>query len=402
MYVMSKFYYKAKDKAGNIINGNINSGSISEAALHLEKDGLIIIEINEAQNSLPRPHQKKLHYKDLQKIQFSTGDKLEFFNSFYFMYNSGLSLQQVFDSIVNSTSNKKIKILSQRILTKIESGYSLKEAVDENDAVLGRAYSTLLTAGEQSGKLENILSKIIKSLNREVEVKKNIISSLTYPAFIFCLAFAVLLFFKFFVLKVFASMGDYSSLSVSSLLVAAIIKIVIIYAVLGAVITVIILNKTFINKIYNFLIKVPVVSGMFKEYLFSNFFAVTALAYEAGIPAANAIELGNSVINISDIHRKINQAVKRIYSGCEITTAFKTAGVFSSYAISQVSSGEKSGDLDKTMMVVSDSYEKQLDTSLKSLLKLVEPIMIIIIGIFVGYILYTGYTGYYQGIMNMF
>ena len=108
-------------------------------------------------------------------ILFSLNEKKEFFNSFYYMYKSGLPVIEIFRSLINSSSSIKIKQFCSIILNNIENGDSIKEAFKGYSEVLGIAYTTLLTAGEEAGKLEDVLSGILDALNREEDIKNKII-----------------------------------------------------------------------------------------------------------------------------------------------------------------------------------------------------------------------------------
>ena len=398
---MSKFFYKAKDLQGKIIEGSVKAFNISAASEKIEKLGLIVLEIRE--QTAPVENYNFSKNKASSQSVFAIHEKLEFFNSFYFMYKSGLSVLQIFQSIYSSSKNFNIRWLCSKVIKSIENGNSLETAFSNYTNALGTVYTKLLTAGEQSGKLEHILKNIIKNIQREQEIKKNIISAVTYPLILFCMAVAVFLFFKLFVLKVFAMWSEYPSQSqIMGLLAGAIIKIVLFFVIAVIAILCILKNKKLLNNIMNNFYKLFIVSKIVKNYGFANFFAISSLAYGAGIPPIQTFELANSVIDNPNINYKINKSINMIKEGCEITTAFNIAQVFSSYAMSQISSGEQSGELDKMFMLISKNYEKEVDLALKVLLKSIEPLMMVIVGIVVGYVIYVGYTSYYNNLFNMF
>ena len=398
---MKDFFYRVKNKNEKITEGHIKALNFARAAKNLEAKGYTVLEIKEENQSSVSDNHKNLAAGELI---LSLQEKKEFFNSFYFMYKSGISINQIFNSIYNSSKNINIKHLCSYINKKIEKGNSLKESMMPFRNIIGRAYTMLIIAGEESGKLENVLSDIIKNISREEELHKNIISSLTYPACIVCLAFAVFLLFKFFVLKVFASIGDgiITSSTVMCMLITAIIKIVIIFAVIAGIIFYISKNKKLLQKILEHLFRLKIFSALLKNYYFSNFFFVAALAYDSGISAGESVNLANSVINIKEINAKIKKSADMILNGCKAGTALNVAGVFSSYAISQVSSGEEAGELDKTLRIIAKDYENKLDASLQVIMKLVEPILLIFVGILVLNIVVTAYKEYYSGLMSMF
>lgn len=397
---MTRFYYKAKNKQGEIVSNHILAMDLSSAAAKLEREGLVLLEISE-DSSISSFSNKMTSYDLSKKVVFSTKEKLEFFNAFLHMYNSGLSILQVFYAVFNSAIDLKIKNLCAVIIKKIEKGYSLEEAFTGYESVLGLAYTRLIVAGEASGKLDKVLNKIVEGIKKEESLKSNVISSLTYPISILALAIAVFLFFKFFILKVFSMMGSgICSKTVMMLLFGAIFKIIVIFAVIIGAACFVYFNKPVFKKFVNLLAHLPGVSKLLKNYAFANFFSVLSLAYEAGVPIANSIEMAASVISAKDIRTQLNLAAKRIYNGCSITTAFAVTQVFTGFAMSQITAGEKSGELEKMFLVVSVDYEKKLEMALNLIVQVLKPLSIVIVGIFVLYVAKTGYESFYSGLLG--
>ena len=182
----------------------------------------------------------------------------------------------------------------------------------------------------------------------------------------------------------------------------AIVKMFVVYAILFGVVFYIYKNKNIQRRVCEFLFRFPFLSALVKNYTFANFFSVMGLSYKAGIPADRAVELANSVVKIPNIKRNIDTAVKMISQGCEITTAFGVAKVFSSFAMSQISAGEKAGELDKMCGIVSEHYEKQLEEKLDVLMKLLPPIFLVAVAVLVGYIAVQAYATYFGKIFSSF
>lgn len=397
---MKNFYYRAKNSNNEIKDGYILALNITDAANKLEAQKLDVLEltIEEKQNNI----KMSSNNKNINSIIFNIKEKKEFFNAFYFQYKSGLSITDNLKSIINSTSKSNIKDFCFLILKKIEKGCSIKESFGKYPNTLGKAYTMLLCAGEESGKIEEILLNILNNIKKEEELKNSITSSMLYPVSIFLLAIAVFLFFKFFIFKIFETMADgLSNTQIISLLIAAIIKIIIIFILIGSIIFYIYKNHSIKQRIFSFISKIKVFSKLLENYYFHSFFTVLSLSEESGIPITEAIPIANSVIKIRNINTQINKADKMISKGCEITTAFGVANVFSDYAMSQISAGEKSGELDKMFKAVASDYEKKLENSIKVVSKLLEPAMIIIVGIIVMFIAVSAYSKYYEGIFSM-
>ena len=161
---MAKYFYTAKNKNGIVKNGVINAANMRNAADRLESDGLIVLELKEDVQPKKEPD---INYNYSTTEYFNLKEKIEFFNSFFFMYRSGLSIFEIFQSIYSATNNKNIKSFCNKISYRISRGNSLRDVMEKNSSILGAAYSTLIVTGEESGKLEEVLSNILRNLKRE-------------------------------------------------------------------------------------------------------------------------------------------------------------------------------------------------------------------------------------------
>ena len=127
-----------------------------------------------------------------------------------------------------------------------------------------------------------------------------------------------------------------------------------------------------------------------------------ALSYEAGVPVTEAIVMSNSVVNIPAYKKKLKKSADMVLNGCRVATALAATNLFSGYAMSQVAAGEQSGELDKMFKIVAFDYEEKMDMAIKVMLKLLEPTVMILVGLLVLYIASKGYSAYFNGLFSMF
>ena len=223
---------------------------------------------------------------------------------------------------------------------------------------------------------------------------------MTYPVIIFNLILFSGLVFVFFVFPIFNNLNSDSDLCVTKTLINAVIKIGIIFGILFGTIITIAKNKKASKEIINKLFKINSIKEILKIYYFSNFFHTLALANESGILPAEAIALANKAINFKEINEKIQKSQEMISNGCEIATAFGVAGIFSEYAISQTSTGEKTGELAKSFSDIAQDYQEAYTTKTTVLLKTIEPIMIAIAAIFILIICVKFYSTYFESLFS--
>ncbi len=337
-----------------------------------------------------------------KNIELNLKEKKEFFASFASLYEAGVPAGDVFNSIIHSSKNEKIINICKIVLKRINEGKTIDEALSAFHSSIGFAYAALIAAGEESGKLDSILSNICNNITKQQELRANLITALIYPVSMFFFALLVGMIFMFIVLPSLRSITDYdTSICTSSLFLTGIIKIITVFVLIAAVLFYIIKNKKLSNLIKNFFSSLWIIRGILKNYYFTNFFYIMYLSYEAGISASKSITLANSVIGIEEVHKKIKQAEKMIENGATVSRALNLTGVFSEYAISQVMAGEESGKSDKMYKLIAKDYEIQTDTALQSMLKMIGPVILFVVGMIVAVIAAKGYSAYYKALFSM-
>ena len=174
----------------------------------------------------------------------------------------------------------------------------------------------------------------------------------------------------------------------------------IIFGILYFIIFSIIKNKKLSKKAIDKFIKIKSIKEIIEIYYFTNFFYTFALASESGIAPSEAINLANKTINSKEINEKLNKTQKMLEDGCEVATALGVAGIFSDYAISQASSGEKTGELTTALEDIAKDYQETYTIKTNVLLKAIEPIMIIIAAIFILFICIKFYSTYFESLFS--
>lgn len=335
--------------------------------------------------------------------QFKLSEKKEFFNALSYLYNAGFSYTEVFKSIEASTRSKNIKELCFKVRTDIEKGIPFRDIITSYKSITGETYAMLLCAGDMSGKAADSLSAILKDITRMENLKDMLISSLTYPAFLFLAAIGVFFFCQFFFFKIFATMytGD-ACCSVGTLLFSAIVKIILIYVLLFVLLFLFIKNKQANQKFMDFVVEHTPLSCIVNNYYYTNFFSVMAGCYDAGITIVDSVGLAASVLKTKHAFLSHYKIISVLQSGAPVLTAFNSVGLFSEFAISQIAVGEKTGKLGEAFQRISLDYERKMHEIITCFSKLINPVAIVLMGILVGYVAVNFYKGLYGGILGAF
>ena len=339
---------------------------------------------------------------NVKQIEFSLKEKKEFFGSFAYMYEAGMPVGDIFKSIMKSTYDEKIKTVCNYISQKIDKGKTIEEAVMPCSNALGVAYAALIGAGEQSGTLENILSNICATITKQLEIRTKLITALIYPVCMFFFALGVGMFFKFIIIPLLRSATSYENVCTSSIFINGGVRIITIFTIIFAVILLIIKTPGMLKSLEKSFSSISIIRGILISYYFTNFFYIMSLAYNAGVTASKSIMLANSVIGIDKIREKIKKAETMTENGTPVSRALNLTGVFSGFAMSQVSAGEEAGKLDKMYEIAAKDYENQMNMAIETALKMLGPILLLIVGIFVGIIVVKAYSEYYNAIFSMF
>lgn len=394
---MAKFYYKARNKNNEIIEDTIFARNINSAARILELDGFTILELNIIEDLDNFSKMKNITYITPEKV-LSLQEKKSFISSLHSLYKSGTPILESFKSMLTSSSNPNIRGVCYLIIKKIEKGHSLKESMKSVSTTLGYAYTMLIAAGEKSGNLTEVLQDILSGIKREEEVKNKIIASLIYPGLLMALV-VWLWIFKDFGLK--QALNNIQDLDMSqrgmTLLTAAIIATIVIIAIAVSGFL-LVKNRVFLAKITNS----PIIYHLFKNSYMANFFNILSLAYASGVPAAECIEIATSVFNNEEARVKLKKVEKMVQNGCEIATALNISGLFSDFAISQITTGEKSGEFAPKAQAVSDHYLKNMNMATSFFASSIGLISLIIVLLIGGCLAIDLVSTIYDSYFNMF
>ena len=391
---MAKFFYSVKIE-NKIEQGYINAVTMADAASELEYKGYTILEINEVFASRNSDTSKEI-------LPLTIKEKKDFFNSFYVQYKSGRTAVQVFETIAASATSENVKMLALHICHKLTKGISFADVFKQYSESIGFLYTNLIAVGDKAGRLDDVLEGIIKNLSKVEKIKSKIIKQVTYPIFIFLLLIGAFIFFNSFVLKALNASITGQSASNGIHLFATILEIAITYVLIFLTFSYLKKNKEIASVIFEKLLNIKACKILFDNYSYFNFFSLLELCFKSGIGAKDSILMCTSVVKDYKTAAKLDKAADRIEQGSNVSTALISTGLFSAFANSQISSAEKSGELETAFSAIASDYEINFNTQISVVLKLVEPVMIIIAGIGLLILGHNFYNSYYESLYKLF
>lgn len=328
----------------------------------------------------------------LERLTISNSEKLSLIVNLSTMFTAGIPLLEIISSLREGTKGN-VKIILETIQDDVTQGKRLYTSIAKFPRVFSVVTVNIIKSSEEAGTLDVALNDLRASIKKEIEFNDKVKSAMIYPAFIFVVFIGVFLMILLVVIPkietVFVRLNVelplvtqiliLSSRSIITYPIFVVIGVLILFAVLTFLYKT--YRKAFLQVIFSF----PVVSSLASQIDFARFSHNLFLLLNAGLPVNMSLELTESVVIKSNIAKAIKVAKEAVMSGQRLSVGFRSSGrVFPSILIAITESGEKSGTLDKSMQDISDYYDYQVDSSLKKVLTLLEPIMLLMVGLMVG------------------
>lgn len=375
------FAWEGKDKNGKIVKGEMRAGGATVVNVTLRKQGILVTKV--------------------KKKTFGTGKKITdkditlFTRQLATMMKAGVPLLQSFDIVAKGHANPSVSKLVQDLRADIETGSSLNQAFRKYPLYFDALFCNLVAAGEQAGILEDLLTRLAVYKEKTQAIKSKIKSALFYPIAILAVAFIVTSVIMIWVVpafkEVFTSFG--ADLPAPTLLVMAISDFFVAYwyMIFGGLFATIYLffqawrRSPKVQSIMDrILLRVPIFGAVVRKATIARWTRTLSTMFAAGVPLVEALDSvggasGNSVY--LEATKKIQTEVS---TGTSLTVAMQNADVFPSMATQMVAIGEESGALDQMLGKVADFYEAEVDDAVASLSSLIEPLIMVILGVLIG------------------
>ncbi|MHC4552236.1 MAG: type II secretion system F family protein [Planctomycetota bacterium] len=324
-------------------------------------------------------------------------DILNFSNQLAVMIRAGISLQDALDSIGSQIEKEKFRIVVLDLKNRIEGGQSFSQALAEHPEVFTNLYINMIAAAEISGSMSSMLQQLVEYLDQEAETRSQVISAMVYPGIIFTMAISSVTFLLLFVLPKFLTVfaGKEHLLPAPTKIIMAISTgmrsywFIVFPAVAGAVMAFWYLtNKTSGGKYWwdKTKLKLPLMKNLCKSLYITRSLHTMGVLMNAGVPVLDTLSItaqisGNSLFENmwKGIHEKVRQ-------GKKIAPSMEMYGLMPSNVVQMLQSGEESGTLGNVLRDISDFYARELKTTIKTVCSMIEPIMIVMMGVLVGFI----------------
>lgn len=394
---MPTYVARVRDAKGNARKEKVTAESLGDARTALRDQGLFVQDLQENKGSS----------FDLKKFQtsmvkVSVKDKAVFSRQFAVLVNAGVAMVRGLGVLSEQCTNPKLKAALMELSSDVQQGTNLSDAMRKHPQCFDGLYVSMVQAGETGGVLDEVLNRLAKLLEDVARLQNQIKSAMTYPVVVGSLALIIFLAMTIFLIPIFAGIFKQigtdlpaftqAMLNISEFLRSpnAIIIVILIPIVMFAY------KRYYSTRVGRetmdrFFLKMPLFGDLIQKTATARFCRTFGALTRSGVPILTCLEIVRDTAGNQIVSNAIDEARREIQTGGMISIALQKEQVFPMMAIQMISIGEETGEIDKMLMKVADFYEDEVEQAVKALTSIMEPIMILVIGIMVGSILLAMY-----------
>ncbi|MGQ0549160.1 MAG: type II secretion system F family protein [Armatimonadota bacterium] len=399
---MAVFRYSAKDNTGRMIAGVIEADSDAMVVDRLRDMGFFITKL-----------ERTIERTDvLQSLQGWMGIGLKdlaiFSRQFATMVNSGLSLVRTLTILEQQSSNKRLKEITAAVRVDVEGGRPLSDSMGRHPKAFSSLYVNMVKAGETGGVLDEVLNRVATYMEKEQALRSKVRSAMVYPILLTMAAMGGLFFMTIVILPqfetLFREIGGSGQLPLpTQIAMASSVAIrrywYIILAVMG--VTVYVLRRYLQTpggraRYDRFKLKMPVLGELNRKIVVARFTRTLGTLISSGVPIMQSLEVVAKAIDNVVIGEAVDAVRASIREGQTIAIPLQFSGVFPPMVVQMAKVGEETGALEQMLEKVADFYDVEVETMVASLTSLLEPILIIVMGVIVGAMVISLYLPIFQ------
>jgi len=391
---MPVYQYSARAADGRVVMGTAEAGDQSSVVRMLREKGLMPTEIRLGGQSRVAAGAKKK--RRLKGGRVKLDDLVVLSQQMAVMIRAGLPLIEVLDILSEQSERAKLAEVVRRVEKDVESGSSLTEAIQKHPNVFSVFFISMVRAGEASGMLDTILDQVAMYMERIASLQRKIKSAVMYPSVVSFVAAIISVFLLVKVVPffedIFSDLG--STLPLPTRITLFISKFFqhswywIVIAAVGAWVALWQYGKTKMGryKIDQIMLKLPIFGQLFLKSSVAKFTRTLSTLIRAGVNILFALEIVAKTVGNSVIEEAVNKTKTSIQGGESITKPLIESGVFPTMVTRMIDVGERTGALESMLTKIADFYEDQVNTMVNGLTSLIEPLLIVFLGVVIGFI----------------
>jgi general secretion pathway protein F len=400
---MPSFKYRASTLEGKLVEGTMEASDNGTVAIKLQEMGLLPVRIGTASRQSMMTREIEWPWK---KKKVRQKDLLIFTQEFHTLVKAGFPLDRSLAILAQLAESPAMTEVIQNVLKQVKGGKSFSEALDKHPNVFPKVYISMIRAGEASGALEEILSRLSNYLVTSDDLRSYIINAMIYPALLSSVGVVSMAILMFFVIPQFSTI--FKEQNVAMPLPLATLQFLsnslssFWWLLLILVVLIVVYIRNFRSseqgrlKIDRWFLQIPLVGQVLQKAEVARFARCLGTLLHGGVPLLQAMTIVRDIIANKSIAIAIDPIRNGIKKGEGISQPMKQSGVFPALAMHLIEVGEESGKLDTMLVQVADVYDGEVRNNIKNLIAFFEPALILIMGVVIGTVVVSMLTAVYS------
>lgn len=395
---MVQYYvYKARNATNQVVTGRVQAASLEAAKKVLQQNNLVPISL-----ALPRSWTEYIPFTN----RVSLRDKSFFARQVATMTEAGLTLAQSLRLLIRQGKKSRLQSIIISVLNDIQDGFSFSNALAKFPDVFDAVFINIVRSGEATGKLELVLKELADNMEKEVSVRSKIRGALIYPTFILVVMLVIGLIMTTQVIPqlkdVFASTGQALPVSTNILIGLSDLILAYWYFMLAGLVLIIIGLRMYLRSESGswawsrLALRLPIVGVIVQEAAMARFSRTLGTLLNSGVPMLEALRLLKETLSNKLHQQAITQVASEVEKGVAMSSPINKSTLFPPIVGQMVAVGEQTGKMDEVMIKLAQYYESELDTRVASLATLIEPIVIVMLGLGVAWLVQAILLPIYQ------
>lgn len=393
---MPIFHYEAIDVKGRTRKGTVDADTARDAREKLRRQEIRVTGMKrlDATGGVKKGERRSLFQLERRANPRELAILTRQFST---LLGSGIHLSEALNVLVEQIQDRRMEVIFRDLREKIVSGSGLADALSYHPGYFSDLYVNMVRAGEASGNLDEILARLAEYLQKQASLRGKLSAAMTYPAVMIVVGFGVVVFLMSYVVpritQILSKKGDALPAPTEILMtVSSLFKQYWWMGLIGVVAGMVMLRVTLTTEkgrlwYDSTILRVPVLGTLFQKGAISRFTVTLSTLLKSGLPALEALNIVSKVVNNALLARVISQVAERILEGADIATPIRKSRMFPPMVGYMIAVGEQSGELENILDRISETYEEEIDLAIQRLTALVEPVIIVVLAVVVGFII---------------
>jgi len=386
---MPTFAYKAKNGSGAVVDDVLTADSEAQAFDQLDRLGLFPLDIRPAHPPRSRGGIPRLSLSRVRK-----NDVVAFSRQLADLLKVGITINKALATLSVETPNRHFAQIISEIKADVSSGTRISEAFGKYPKIFPILYVNMVRAGETGGFLEEVLDRIATFTEQEQEIRARVKAAMAYPTLLSVLAVGAVVFLMVYFIPTFSKMFDDlgGALPLPTQIVIALSTFIREWGLFitgGAIAAGFLFSRALTTEtgrlaFDRFRLRIPLVGSIFLRTSVSRFARILGTLLRAGVPILRALDITRDAVGNQVFSVQIRESSTGVKEGMTLAETLKNKGVLPEMVIGMIAIGEETGNLEDVLISIADNYDKQVDRAVRTLVSLMEPMMLVVMGAIVG------------------